>query len=292
MAEMAGALGKTADAEAYRAKAEKAAAAFHALFYNSERGCYVDGEGAGHASLHANMLPLAFGLVPAPERARVAAFVQSRGMACSVYGVQYLLEALFESGSADAALDLMTRDEARGWVNMMRSGSTISLEAWDIAYKPNLDWNHAWGAVPANILPRYVLGVRPYTPGFGKVLIRPQVGSLEGVQGIVPTIRGPVSVGVRQKRGVSYKLTFSIPVNTTARVELPLLDARGSLLMLDGKRADAATEKGMLVLDDLSSGSHAVTWQSKEERESCESNSATGIRAIFGSGWRAWVPFF
>ncbi len=290
MAEMAAALGKTGDAEAYRSKAEAASKAFHALFFDAARGCYVDGEGSAHASLHANMLPLAFGLVPEPERGRVAAFVASRGMACSVYGAQYLLEALFAAGLEDEALELMTRDEVRGWVNMMRAGSTVTLEAWDSRFKPNLDWNHAWGAAPANILPRYVLGVRPYTPGFGKILIRPQPGTLEAVQGIVPTIRGPVSVGVRQKAGKFYKLAIEIPVNTTARVELPPPAGEGTALTLDGKEARAAMENGRLVLDDLASGKHTVAWQA--EGEACGSNSVSGFRAICGGGWRAWVPFF
>jgi hypothetical protein len=287
MAEMAAALDKAADAEAYRAKAEKAAQAFHALFFNGARGCYVDGEGAAHASLHANMLPLAFGLVPEEERGRVAAFVKSRGMACSVYGAQYLLEALFEAGLDDDAIGLITRDEPRGWVNMMRSGSTISLEAWDIKYKANLDWNHAWGAVPANIVPRFVLGVRPLSPGFGKVLIRPQAGSLEAVQGIVPTVRGTVTVGVRQRPGRLYKLTVDIPVNVTARVEVPAPEGAGSLT-LDGRRAEAVRENGRWVLDGVASGSHTVVWQ----EASCESSGASGGPTTFGSGWLGWLPFF
>jgi hypothetical protein len=289
MTEMAAALGKTADAEMYLAKAARAAKSFHAAFFNAERGCYVDGEGAAHASLHANMLPLAFGLVPPEERGRVAAFVKSRGMACSVYGAQYLLEALFEAGLEDEAIELMTRDEMRGWVNMMNAGSTITMEAWDIKVKPNLDWNHAWGAAPANILPRFVLGVRPLEPGFSSILIRPQVGSLEGVQGTVPTVRGPVTVGVRREGSRSYKLTVSIPVNATARVELPPLPLAGAALTLDGKRVSAASENGRLVLDNLASGAHTVLWQ---EEGACGSNGASGGRGIFGGGWRAFVPFF
>jgi len=30
--------------------------------------------------------------------------------------------------------------------NMIKNGSTIAMEAWDMKYKPNSDWNHAWGA--------------------------------------------------------------------------------------------------------------------------------------------------
>jgi hypothetical protein len=288
MAEMAAALGETADAEAYRAKYGRAVKAFHAVFFHAARGCYVDGEGAAHASLHANMLPLAFGLVPEAERGRVAGFVRSRGMACSVYGAQYLLEALFEAGLENEAIGLMTRDEPRGWMNMMNAGSTIALEAWDIAYKPNLDWNHAWGAAPANILPRYVMGVRPLEPGFGKILIRPQVGALEAVEGYVPTVRGTVRVGVRQTSGSSFRAAIEIPFNTTARVELPW--AAGVRLTLDGEAVQADVANGRFVVDGVPPGKHTVAWQAEEG--ACGLKREGRAWKIFGGGWRSWVPFF
>ena len=288
MSEMARALGKEEVATEYAGKAERVARSFQTLFYNAERGCYVDGEGATHAALHANMLPLAFGLVPEAERGRVAAFVKSRGMACSVYGSQYLLEALFVAGLEDEAVQLMTRDETRGWVNMMNSGSTISLEAWDIKFKPNLDWNHAWGAVPANILPRYVLGVRPLEPGFGRILVRPQVGKLEAIEGYVPTVRGTVRVGVRKRPGW-YVLTVGIPVNATARVEIPWME--GAVLTLDGEAVAAEVVDGRFSIDSVPSGRHTIAWRTGEE-DACGWSVGGQFRKISGSGWRAWVPFF
>ena len=262
MSDMAGALGKTNDASAFRGLAKHVTREFQRVFYNDKKGHYVDGEGAAHASLHANMLPLAFGLVPESERERVVEFVASRGMACSVYGSQYLLEALFEAGREREAMALLTSRSDRSWVNMMREGSTISLEAWGEKYKKNLDWNHAWGATPANIIPRYVLGVRPLTPGFGKVLIRPQSASLD-VQGTVPTIRGPVIVGVRQKPDKFYKLVIEIPVNMTARLELPPLPVRDGELRFNGTRVPAVFKDGRLIFDDVESGKHTVVWQAR-----------------------------
>ena len=58
-------------------------------------------------------------------------------------------------------MSLMTATNDRSWWNMIRSGSTISMEAWDLKYKPNSDWNHAWGSAPANIIPGYMWGIRP-----------------------------------------------------------------------------------------------------------------------------------
>ncbi|NLE38892.1 MAG: alpha-L-rhamnosidase, partial [Pirellulaceae bacterium] len=174
MADLAGAIGRDGDAADYRRRADMVRTAFNRVFFDSRRGVYVDGEGSEHASLHANMMPLAFGLVPDEHVDSVADFVVSRGMACSVYGAQYLLEALYHAQRDNVALRRMVSKDVRSWYNMLRVGSTMTLEAWDDRFKPNQDWNHPWGAAPANIVARYVLGVRPLEPGFRKVLIRPQ----------------------------------------------------------------------------------------------------------------------
>jgi len=80
-----------------------------------------------------------------------------------------------------------------------RVGTTISLEAWDNKYKPNQDWNHAWGAAPANIIPRCLMGVKPLEPGWRKLRIRPQPGSLSSASLDIPTVRGDVHVDFRNE---------------------------------------------------------------------------------------------
>jgi hypothetical protein len=104
---------------------------------------------------------------------------------------------------------------------MVDSGATITWEAWDQKYKPNQDWNHAWGAAPANLLSRFVLGVQPLTAGWGRVLIQPHPGNLSSVQGQVPTPRGELSVGWKQDK--KFSLTITVPAGMTAKVLLPAL---------------------------------------------------------------------
>ena len=70
MADMAGALGNTNDASRYRTMATTATAALNAKLWNASTGLYVDGQTTTHSSLHANMFPLSFGLVPADRRRR------------------------------------------------------------------------------------------------------------------------------------------------------------------------------------------------------------------------------
>jgi hypothetical protein len=176
--------------------------------------------------LHANLFPLAFGLVPAGQRAGVAAWLGKRGMACSVYAAQYLLEGLFANDADDAALDLITAPNDRSWKPMVESGTTITWEAWDQKYKPNQDWNHAWGAAPANLLPRFVLGAQPLTPGWKRVLIRPNPGNLKSADGRIPTPRGPVLID--WKNEPPFKIAITLPTGVSAKVELPApADSKG-----------------------------------------------------------------
>lgn len=62
--------------------------------------------------------------------------------------------------------------------------------------KPNQDLNHAWGSVPLNIISRFILGVTPMTPGFGRISIAPQPGGLKKIAARVPTAKGVVSIEI------------------------------------------------------------------------------------------------
>ena len=166
------------------------------------------------------MFPLAFGLVPAGKIPSVVKYIKSRGMACSVYGAHYLLEALYDVGEEDYALSLMTSDSRRSWMNMLRAGSTVATEAWDEYYKPNLTWNHAWGAAPANIIPRRMMGLRPLKPAFELIEIKPQPGNLTKVALKMPTIRGPISAEWKRD-GDAFEFDITIPANSRAHVWLP-----------------------------------------------------------------------
>lgn len=222
MGEIARVLGRADDASTYAARAAKVKDAINARLFDAARGVYVDGEGSTHASLHANAFPLALGVVPDDRRNSVAAFLASKGMDCSVYGAQYFLEALYEAGLGDRALAHLTSKGERSWAHMIYDiGSTVTLEAWDPKYKPNLDWNHAWGAAPANLIARKLMGVEPAEPAFRRIRIRPQPGSLKRASLDLPTIRGTVHVDFEQdaRRAI---VNVELPANTRAEVSWPV----------------------------------------------------------------------
>ena len=249
MAELARALGKNEDAASYSAREQNLRAVFEKTFFDSAQGLYRDGEGTDHTSLHANLFPLAFGLVPSEHRASIARWLAGRGMRCSVYAAQYLLQGLFENRQADAALQLMLAGNDRSWKHMLDSGTTLTWEAWDQRYKPNQDWNHAWGAAPANLLPRYILGARPLAPGWTCAEIAPQPGTLSRAEGKVPTPLGPILI--RWENKAAFKLSVTVPPGMKARVCLPVTVQARNVLLNGRPVSTSRTDQGWFLDADV-----------------------------------------
>ncbi len=255
MSEMANALSKHTEAAELTTLATKAHTAFQQTLFDPTKNSYRDGEGTDHSSQHANLFPLAFDLVPPAHVSSVVAAIQKRNMACSVYAAQYLLEGLFQNEAATHALALITASTDRSWKHMVESGTTITWEAWDMKYKPNQDWNHAWGAAPANILPRFVLGAAPLTPGWKQALIRPHPGTLTFAKGKIPTPRGPITI--QWENNSSFQMKLTLPDGMTSRLDLPATPSSKSVT-INGQPAAAKRAGSRWLVDEMVSGAVAI----------------------------------
>lgn len=251
MADFAKIMGKPQEALEFEYRAAKVKKSLNEQMFDAERGIYVDGIGTDHASLHANMMPLAFGLVPEEYMTSVLEFVKSRGMACSVYGSQYLMDGLYRAGEQDYALSLLVNTSDRSWYNMIKLGSTITLEAWDNKYKNNLDWNHPWGAVPANVIPRGLWGIQPKTPGFGIAQIQPQMSTLKSSAIEVPTVLGSIKADYIFNNARLQTYEIEIPANMVA--EFSLKELGGKDVIHNGEKV--ATAFGTIRLEP---GKHTI----------------------------------
>lgn len=231
---------------------------FNETFLDKERGIYKDGIGTKHSSLHSNMFALCFGLVPTEYVNSVLGFIQSRGMVCSVYGSQFLLDALYEGRAADTAFKLLTSESDRSWMNMLKEGSTITTEAWGNRFKLNQDWNHAWGAAPANIIPFRLVGIRPLAPGFEIMEIRPQIADLHYVECKTPTCLGPVSVKI-QITDVQYSMDIEIPMKSKCVVYIPNPLCKEYELYVDEKKTEVISrDNSFLKVSESLSGRHNI----------------------------------
>lgn len=256
MARLAKVLGKEADAVFYEQKSKEAYQSFQEVFVDASTGLVKDGDTTNHSSLHANMFALAFNLVLPSNKNSVVNFIKTRQMACSVYGAQFLLDGLYDAGEDDYALSLLTSTKERSWYNMIRTGSTISMEAWDKVYKPNLDLNHAWGAAPANLIVRKLMGVEPIAAGASVVQIKPQLGNLQFAQLTTSFLRGKISIDyLLQGQIAQYQIKIPTGINAQLELQIPHEKAR---LWIDGKLSNEKSLDGKYAVNSLESGNHLI----------------------------------
>ena len=149
----------------------------------------------------------------------------------------------------------MTDDGDRGWLGMLRQGSTITMEAWNLHTKPNQDWNHAWGTAPSNVVRRKLVGLEPLTPGFDSVTIKPQMGELQQLDCKIPTIKGDFDISIKNQN--DFVMKVDIPANVTAYLTLPLT-IKGDV-KVNGRCVTATKTQNGLLLPVVGSGKYVIS---------------------------------
>jgi len=220
MADIAHALDEESDRQFFTEQAEKLKAAIRGKVTLSN-GLFSDGIGSSHTSAHSLFVPLDFGLVNEDERQLFLTEIKKKitayggGFPSSVFAAQYLLESLFKMGEDDLALSLILNESDRGWLNMLNKyDATITHEAWDVKFKDNEDWTHAWGAAPANIIPRYLLGVRPTKAGWQNWELAPSRALRFSAVATLPTPKGNIFLNFDYPKRL---INVTVPVGSSAK---------------------------------------------------------------------------
>ncbi|HDP35455.1 MAG TPA: hypothetical protein ENN29_10145, partial [Candidatus Hydrogenedentes bacterium] len=208
--------------EAHDARADRLAASFAAHLVNPETGLYLDAPGSSHSSLHANAVPLAFGLTEGADKERIIGHIRAKRLSCGVYIASYVLEGLFKAGAADLAYDLITSTDEHSWHEMLRHGATTCMEAWGPDQKWNTSWLHPWSSSPIYLIAEYVMGLSPAEPGWEKIRIAPApVGGLPDIMMRAPLPQGDIVAFHTKQGGYTYMTPPDVPVELIAQQETP-----------------------------------------------------------------------
>jgi len=283
-AAMTAAAGNSTDAEWFAMAAAALRSAINAQLYNASCGCYVDGLTTGHTAWHSSLFALTWGVPTADMVPAVLQFVIANSIGqpelCqpgNVYPAQWLLEVLFTHANdyGSTGVEVLRCNGTAGWLAMLRQNATTTMEAWNPADKPNLTWSHSWAASPADIMPRWMLGVRPEVPGFSSLVVQPQLGDVAAAAGCVPTPMGWVCVNVTQTvsagtRGApalwrarpnvaaiaptATTLRVSIPGTVVARVCLPVTACTGGVVTLDGVGVQGEVDGAWVCVGGVTAG--------------------------------------
>ncbi len=146
--------------------------------------------------------------------------------AMSPYYGNYVLSAYGKLGQYQAGIDLLRRY----WGGMLQRGATTWWEVFDPSFPQDMNWAlprmpyvslcHGWSSGPTSYLTEVILGVKPTDGGFKSVVIQPEIGDLNWVEGTVPTPRGSIRLHV-QKGTDAIACTLVLPAGIHALVKLP-----------------------------------------------------------------------
>ncbi|WIB63522.1 family 78 glycoside hydrolase catalytic domain [Curtobacterium sp. MCBD17_040] len=265
LAEMAAAIGKTADAANYRTQAASLRTAINARLWDGTNGAYRDGLTTGtnkpiaHDAVQATAFALAFGVVDPANVPRAASYVTGKGMACSVYCAAFLLPGLYSAGAGSAADALLTATDKTSWMNMVRVGAGSTMEAWDKSLKANTTYSHPWAASPVSDVTTGLFGIVPTAPGYASFSVAPQPGAVDHASVTEPTVRGTIAAAYQQRSGGAVDLALRVPSTTTSAVTLPVGAGSGTTVWVDGVATTATRSGSALVVSGLPSGCHLVS---------------------------------
>jgi alpha-L-rhamnosidase len=265
-ADVARAVGEAQDASRYERLFESVRADFVARFRGPD-GSYRDKD-ADAFTQTAQVLPLAFGLVPDDAREALAtrladdvANAREGHPYVGVIGARHLLPVLTATGHHDLAVRLATQTTEPSWGYWTDAlGFTALGEHWTADTRSRN--HHFFGAI-VEWLYEDLAGIRPASPGYGTVEFRPHVPSsgVDHVKASHESVRGTVATAWRRTPS-GLELDVTVPAGAVGRVHVPAPGPASVTEIGEGRSvaAEAATGvrlvgvSGDRVLYDVGSG--------------------------------------
>lgn len=219
------------DIGGYAAEAEKVKVSFHNRFYDKSKGQYSNN------TVTANLLPLAFNLVPEGDREKVfqnithKIEVESQGhISTGVVGTQWLMRWLTKYGRADIAYQLASITSYPSWGYMVDHGATTIWELWNgnTANPAMNSQNHVMLLGDLLIwMYENLGGIRSDSSevAFKKIIMQPSfVNQLGSVNVTYQSPYGRISSQWKKTESL-LEWNILVPANTTALVYIPVLSA-------------------------------------------------------------------
>ncbi len=253
-------LGNEKDQVLYRDKALSMRNAINKYLLN-DKGVFVDGlyndhTASSHLSQHANMLPMALGIVPLENKDSVVKAIKDHKMSVGMVTVRWLPEALGKAEEGKHLLELYTNPAWDGWAQTLSKGGTATWEAWDSDLRGE-SLSHPWGTAGLLGIQQYILGIETIKPQFELFQVKPlDFGTtLSHVKGRLPSDRGDISVEWTRKDNL-FTMDVTIPDNTQANLWVPKGASADSDVLVDGKPVNGLVVGAFIKVGLFGSGSH------------------------------------
>lgn len=271
MVKYATSVGETEDAASYAQVRENVLSAFNAKYLNN--GIYTPSSYYSADLLNrtqyrqsANILPLAFGMVPEQSKETVVANLvkdikdKDYHLDTGVIGTKYILPVLSDNGYSDVAYRILTQKTYPSWGYWLEKGATSLWEMWESTARSH---DHYFLGTYDEWFFSYLGGVKDVVDGYKSFTLEPlMAGDLKTVDVSLDTVRGNLAIKWELKAQNIATFNVTVPFGSTAKFVLPTSSASG--VTLDGAALSdtangvesVAVENGKLTVV-LGSGSFA-----------------------------------
>ena len=252
-----------ADISHYDDLAMRIKKAFNAKYLNVATNSYANN------TVTANVLPLAFGMVPENLQDKVfqnmvheVEVTKNGHISTGVVGTQFLMRTLTNFGRGDLAYKLASNKTYPSWGYMVENGATTIWELWNgNTADPTMNsQNHVM--LLGDLMIWYfenMAGIKsnPEKPGFEQIIMKPDFNAgLTFVNASYESIHGPIKSDWKKNKNIlDWKIT--IPGNTTALVYLPIANASDVKVNKVKVSKNYQIENNKLVLE-LPSGTYEI----------------------------------
>ena len=242
MAKFARLLGHESEAKSYESEATGVLKAFNDTYLTVKKGTspapghwlYPDSIFYGNNTVTANVLPLAFGMIPAEYQHEVEKNIIAKinatkeHVSWGLIGGSWIMRELTRMGRGDVAYVINNQKTYPSFGYMIEQGATTIWELWngDKASPKMNSANHVMQL--GDLLAWYykdLAGIAPGKPGYKEILMRPDfsIEELDYVNASYMTPYGKVTSNWK-KTLMLLDWDIAVPCNTTALVYLPTLD--------------------------------------------------------------------
>lgn len=220
MVKYAGLLNRPEDSSYYSAVARQVKRKVTETYYSPGTGIF------DNATQTAQLFGLWHGLLSGEEEKRALAVLDSTfevrdgHLSTGIFATKMMCDVLRLHDMNERMYQIADQREFPGWGYMVESGATSLWETW--AYSDNVySQNHPMFGSVGEWFYRSLSGINPVSPGFTKIMIKPQPsGNMTSATGRYRSIQGMIVCDWKITDG-SIRMDVAIPVNTEAEVWVP-----------------------------------------------------------------------
>ena len=217
---------------------EKIKTAMNSLLWDEEKKLYKDGipfrsKAANHNffpkdedivtySPHVNTLTVLYDIAPKIQQAAIMDYViNQKSIDLQPYFMFYVLDAVDHLGQfSTIGLELLKK-----WENGINKETYTLKENWQDMTETGYggDFSHAWGGSPLYFMSKNILGVKPGSPGYNEIELRPFVSeNIQWAKGRVPLGGGNhLEVSWSKETNSTYVYHMEIPKDNKVVMKIP-----------------------------------------------------------------------